>query len=140
MSVRHVLFGAALLSVFAGAADGQQKAKKPAKDRNRITLEEIEKSSALNGLQAVRSLRAFWLSSRGATSLRTDPSDQSITPVTKDQALVVYVDGVRRGGVGDLEQIPIEQIRELKFLPADEATTRFGAGHPLGAIEVLSRK
>ena len=85
-------------------------------------------------------MRAFWLSSRGATSLRPDPADQSMTPVTKDQALVVSVDGVRCGGRAELELMSIGQIKELKFLPADEATTRFGAGHPLGAIEVLSKK
>jgi hypothetical protein len=130
-----------MLLAFAGTAHGQAKAKKPAKERNRITQEEIAKSTAQNALQAVRSLRGFWLSSRGATSLRPDPTgDPAFVPVTKDQALVVYVDGVRRGGLPDLEMISIDQVKELRFLPSDEATTRFGAGHPLGAIEVSSRK
>ena len=140
MRIRCAVLSLTLLGL-AGTADGQQKEKKPAKDRNRITQEEIAKSSAQNALQAVRSLRAFWLSSRGATSLRPNPAgDPGFVAVTKDQALVVYVDGVRRGGLPDLEMISIDQVKELKYLPSDDATTRFGAGHPLGAIEVLSKK
>jgi len=53
--------------------------------------------------------------------------------VTKEEAMVIYVDGVRRGGLDELRALAIEQVQELRFLSAEEATSRFGMGHPFGA-------
>src|SRR5712692_6234146 len=116
----------ALLVVTASAVQGQEK--KVRKERNRITEDEIEHSSAKNALQAVTRLRPAWLSSRGSASLSA--------PMTKDQGIGVYVDGVRRGsGVQELETVPIEQVKEIRFFSVEEAVTQFGSENPLGAIE-----
>jgi hypothetical protein len=54
--------------------------------------------------------------------------------------IMVYVDGVRRGGLDVLQSIGIEQVGELRFLDANDATTRYGTGHVYGAIEVRTKR
>jgi hypothetical protein len=127
---RALVLAAGLLTV-AGAASGQDR---PRRDRNVITQDELDRSGVQNLDQAVRKLRPAWLSSRGAVSLLGG------VPVTKDEAMVVYVDGSRRGGLPELELMPVEQVSEIRFMSADVATMRFGAGHPFGAIDIITRR
>jgi hypothetical protein len=52
----------------------------------------------------------------------------------------VYVDGMRRGDVQELRSIPLEQVAEIRYLPAEEAVVRYGSDLPFGAIEVTTKK
>src|SRR4051812_13017376 len=62
---------------------------------NIISEDELAKSAARNGLQAVQMLRPDWLRARGATSIReTAPAE-----------VVVYVNEQRLGGPEQLEGI-----------------------------------
>jgi len=132
MRYTPIVLGMMLLAG-AGSADGQQR---PRRDRNLITLEELQQSGTQDLYQAVRKLRPAWLSSRGAASISPDGSGM----VTKEEAMVVYVDGARRGGLDELRAFPFEQAAEIRFLSSDVATSRHGTGHPFGAIEVVTRK
>jgi hypothetical protein len=131
--VRYAPFILGLALCTAGVAEGQQR---PRRDRNLISQEELQQSGTQDLYQAVRKLRPAWLSSRGATSIAPDGSGV----VTKEGALLVYVDGQRRGELDELRAFPFEQAGEIRFLSADQATSRFGMGHPLGAIEVITRR
>jgi hypothetical protein len=51
----------------------------------------------------------------------------------------VYLDDARLGGVEQLRWIPATTVREMRFLSAIEATTRYGVGHSGGAVVVMSR-
>ena len=97
---------------------------------NVITAEEIASSSATNAYDAVRQLRSHWLTTRGVSGTRDAGAG----------GIVVYVDGARRGGLDALEQIGIEQVGEIRFLDASNATTRYGTGHTNGAIEVRTKR
>lgn len=97
---------------------------------NVITAEEIARSSGSNALEVVRQLRSHWLTTRGVAGAN-DPGAGGI---------MVYVDGVRRGGLESLEQIGIEQVGQIRFLDANNATTRYGTGHPNGAIEITTKR
>ena len=133
MRVRPMVLGALMLALGAGVATGQEKDKKPKRDRNLITHEEIEKSGGKNALQVVRSLRPMWLSNRGG----------GMVPgvAGKDEAIGVFVDGVRRGkGIRDLEDVAIEQVEEIRFYSVEAAVSKFGPDNPHGAIEAISKK
>lgn len=139
MGIRDAGLSLLMLVVGAGVALGQEKDQSAKKDRNVITFQELEKSGARSAMHAIRKLRPFWLSSRGATTLRTD-ANGAAAAVTRDEAMGVYVDGVRRGGTSELDLIAIEQVDAIRFYSAEAAVTKFGSGNPLGAVEVVMKK
>ena len=53
--------------------------------------------------------------------------------------LVVYMNESRLGGSDQLRQIPLSDIREIRYFTAADATTKWGTGHTAGAIQVISR-
>lgn len=53
---------------------------------------------------------------------------------------VVYVDDVRLGAPDLLRTVMRASVREIRFLNASDATTRFGTGHMSGAIQVLTKR
>ena len=89
---------------------------------NRIVMAELEGLGKLDALQAVQRLRPRWLQSRG------------------DGQPTLYVDGAPRGNVEDLRFMPSDQIEQIDYLSASDATNRFGTGHQGGAILVVSRR
>jgi len=85
-------------------------------------------TNTANVYDAIRRLRSDWLRIRGATSTREGGG-----------GIVVYVDGVRAGGVDRLEQITLTQVVKVRYVGPSDATTRWGTGHSAGVIEVLTR-
>ncbi len=120
-----------LVGCAAASGTGQREGRRS----NIITAEEIASVSANNAYEVVQRLRPGWLITRGVSTTR-DPTIEG-GPVT---GIVVYLDGVRRGGVEVLRDIPVEQLKELRWIDAKDATTRYGTGHTSGVIEVYSRR
>lgn len=89
--------------------------------RDAITREEITGSSATTAYEAVRLLRPAFLRSRGGESP------------------VLYVDGVYRGDLRGMEQIPAATVREIRYLDSTDATMRYGTGHTGGAVLVTTQ-
>lgn len=120
---------AACASKPSGATATQQSSR-PRTSRDLITAEELASIDAQTALQAVQRLRPNFLQTRGGASM-------SITsgPVN----VVVYVDQTRMGGPNTLSQIPVTEIREIRYLNATDATQRYGTGHGAGAI-IVTRK
>ena len=52
---------------------------------------------------------------------------------------MIYVDGVMYGKLESLHSLNIEEIREIEFISAGDATTRFGTDHLGGAILIRTR-
>lgn len=102
---------------------------------NTITAEEIASVSASTAYEVVQRLRPQWLVTRGAAGTRAPILEGGLSG-----GIVVYLDGVRRGGVDALREIPAEQVRELRWLDAKDATTRYGTDHSSGVIEVYIRR
>lgn len=132
-----VLAALAALVAFPLAAqdpDGS-KAKKPRKDPNVITLEEIEavRDRAETAMAVIRYERPQFLRARGATSFGNTRSGRSV-PYPK-----VVVDGVPRGEIDVLNQLPSMTVREIRYLSAADASIRFGTDYDGGAILVLTR-
>ena len=102
------------------------------RNRNTITYEEITTSSTGNAsaYDLIQRLRPEYFRSRGPSSL------SNTTPVTA----VVYVDEVRYGEIQSLRALNSAHIREVHYINASDATTRFGTDHVGGAILITTRK
>lgn len=95
-----------------------------------LTREEISTSGATTAYEAVVQLRPAFLRARGARSLR-DP-----TPLSP----IVYVNDMRHGGIETLMSIRADEIDEIRFISAADATTRWGTGHTGGVIQVRAQQ
>ena len=91
-----------------------------------ITEAEIRSSVYQNALEVVQSLRPAMMRPRqgGANA----------------QAIMFYLDGVRMSELNGLSTIPAERVREIRFINARDATTRWGTGHDSGVILVTTKR
>jgi hypothetical protein len=53
---------------------------------------------------------------------------------------MVYIDGVRGASLDDLREVQADRVKECRFLNANDATTKYGTGHPAGAIEIITKR
>jgi hypothetical protein len=117
------------LAVLATHGCATRSGSKPSGDRDVLLSEEIERTSAVSAHDAVRQLRPEWLRRRGRSSIQN----------ANAEALIVYLDGVRVGGVQTLTSIAVGSILEIRHLDGRDATTRFGTGHAGGALLIRTR-
>jgi outer membrane cobalamin receptor len=120
------VFLTALLAACASTSGGTTAGRQ----RNVISQQEIADSNLTTAYEIVESLRPEYLRSRGMASMRSE------TPETA----VVYIDGVRAGGLEALRQISRDILQEIRFLSGSDATTMYGTGHGGGAIQVITRR
>jgi hypothetical protein len=50
----------------------------------------------------------------------------------------VFLDEQRLGGPSTMRGLPIENVREIRYVAPRDATTRWGTGYPAGAIVVVT--
>jgi hypothetical protein len=143
-----------LLLVLAGPLHAQRAAA-PAHDRDRISPEEVQRSTATDAYQLVQSLRSFWFTRREArlaTRLPATPKRDaeglvdgmnSHTPEagTPEEAegpdgLIVILDRTLLGGPEALREIPINRVLSVEFLSSAQASSRYGRRSRDGAIVV----
>ena len=110
------------LSVFiliACTSNGAER--KPMRPKNFISQEEIkELAAAGTAKDAIENARPIWLRNKGI-----DPS--------------IYMNGMLMGGLDQLDNISINSVKEMRFLPSAEATTMYGTNNMGGVIEIKSR-
>lgn len=99
--------------------------------RDVITRAEIEELNVRDAYDVVERLRADLLRGRGAPTF-SDLGQEASRPV-------VYVDGNRYGRVAALRSIRAEDVAEIRYLSAADATTQFGTGHTGGVLLVTLR-
>ena len=128
--VSHVLRFAAVLVLAACASTGGGGGSSAGSDRTLLSGEELQVEIGRNLEDVIRQRRPTWLRTRGSTSFQ-EPGDGEIQ---------VYVDGTRMGGLAVLRTVTAEGVESVRFLNPGEATTRFGTGHPNGAIVVQLRR
>lgn len=127
-----------VVAVSSGCASGGTSSGTSARSsRSQDVIGEAEIATrvrdATNALQIIEQLRPQMLRSRGSSSL---------TPgATSDDALPrVYVDDISYGNVNSLSNLNSVSIREIRFIKAGDATTRWGTGHTGGVILVTTKK
>lgn len=132
--------GLLLLAGCAAASAPQAGGTAPAPARvergslNLITSAEIEAAGAdmLNAYDLVERLRPTMMRFRNQTA-GTRSTGDVLGPVA-------YVDDQRLGALDLLRTVMRASVREIRYLSATDATTRFGTGHPSGAIQVLTKR
>jgi hypothetical protein len=119
------------------ASSGTSSGTSARSSRSQDVIGEAEIASrvrdATNALQIIEQLRPQMLRSRGSSLL---------TPgATSDDALPrVYVDDISYGNVNSLSNLNSVSIREIRFIKAGDATTRWGTGNTGGVILVTTKK
>jgi hypothetical protein len=103
------------------------EARRPRRDRSKITAEELAGRTEADLLSYLQGSRPQWLRVRGKGS------------INMSEQVWVYRDGVKIGGVGALRQIRTNEIREIQHMDGPQATQRYGLDHGAGAIFVLTR-
>ena len=102
------------------ASNGAER--KPMRPKNFISQEEIkELAIAGTAKDAIEIARPIWLRRKALQ----DPS--------------IYMNGVLMGGLDQLDNISINSVKEMRFLPSAEATTMYGTNNMGGVIEIKSR-
>lgn len=115
--------------------------KKPPKGRaNLITEEEIAflGGTVQTAYGIVQRLRPGMLRVRSGNTSQS--SDGNSTMDAGANEIMVYLDNQKMGGVRALEDITLSQIKEIKYLSANDATTLFGTGNTAGAIQVIGKR
>lgn len=135
MPIRAAMIAALLLTACGGgsaasSAGTNTPAPRPARGSANLIVEaEITGGGARNALEVIQLLRPSMLRARnGATAEQAG------------MEIVMYLDGVRAGGRDALTAVPADRVKEIRFLNASDATTRFGTGHPLGAVLVTTKR
>jgi len=121
-----VMSGLLALSIAGGCAGGTRPAAGTPEDRSLITREQMLVRHFATAYDAVHSIRGNWLIARGKESLN------------RNVEILVYVDGVRMGGIRTLQSISTETVQYIRFFSGIEATTRWGLDHGRGAIFVVT--
>jgi hypothetical protein len=96
-----------------------------------IVEAEVAAAGVTNALEAVQRLRPAMLRSRAGGASQSNPQGEPIA---------VYLDGVKVGGPEQLVSVTALAVKEIRFINAADATTRFGTGHPSGAIMVTTKR
>ena len=89
-----------------------------------IVEEQLRGNSYTSVYDAVVALRPNWLRTRGTDSFRAPTEIQ------------VYIDNVRVGGTGNLQQIAAISAYYVQYYDGLEASARWGLGHGAGVIYV----
>jgi hypothetical protein len=130
-----VVLAALALTVAPLLAQDNPENPKLRRRTNVISFAEIEsiRDQATDLMTVVQRLRPQFLRPRGAASFGNNRSGKSV-PVAQ-----VVVDGVHRGDVQVLRQLSTQSVKEIHYMSAADATTRFGTGFDAGAILVTTR-
>lgn len=122
-----VAFGLAALGCGSG---GSGTASQPATESrvtrgpaNLITEAEIRSSSVQNALEAVQSLRP--------AMMRPRPGGGPV---------MLYLDNVKMMDLNVLTTVPAGRVLEIRYISAQDATTRWGTGHASGVILVTTKR
>jgi hypothetical protein len=120
---------ALVLTACAGANAARESRDTAPRHDSDVTAEELAGTNGSTAYDAVRQLRPTWI-------MRGRPT--AVVPRNQAQ-LIVYVDGIRyAAGIESLQLLPIRSVASLRYFSPGSAEARFGAGHLLGAIEVLT--
>lgn len=124
-----LLFAVSSIVLSCAAGAPSDSARPRSSSRNVISQEELaELPAQLNAYEAVQRLRSTWLRTRGVAGMGSS------------QAVMVYVDNVRAGGVDFLHSRPLDGIVELRYFSGTDATTKWGTGVGAGVIELITRR
>ena len=129
----RVVMAAVVVAIGVGCSSGASTSGATGSARAPSEAEITSRAAeASNALQIVQKLRPQMLQSRG----RFSPADSSGSATIPK----VVVDDVSYGSVESLANVNAMAVREIRYLSAADATTRWGTGYPGGVILVSLKK
>ena len=81
-----------------------------------------------NAYDIVRQLRPEWLTRRAPV----------VFGETTAQTVPVYLDDFRYGEIDSLRGVHVQTIASIRFVPPSIATSRWGTGHVMGVIQIIT--
>ncbi len=90
-------------------------------DRNVMTMEDLAPYQGGTAYEAVDRARRQWMRTRGSDRVG------------------VWLDGRELGGTGELRNVLVAQLREIRYLEPREARAEYGVGYDSGVILLVSR-
>lgn len=124
-SIHPVLLLATVAAIACAPAAGTGERR----SSNVITRQQIVDSQVSNAHDVISRLRPTFLRSRGRTTISSGAPEYP----------EVYLDGQRYGEIESLKTLIVDNIKEIRFLNAADATTKYGTGHTAGIIEIVTR-
>jgi len=128
-TMKHSLHIPLVLLIAALATQNATEAQIPSAmqhtTRQTITAKELAKNPQTDLYAYLTRRHPLWLNTRGPVESRSP-------------GVVVYVDGMRRGGVEELRRIPLETVVWVDHYSGPEAALRWGSGHSHGTIHVAT--
>jgi hypothetical protein len=118
-----------VLLVTAGCASSQSGGV--VSTREILTAEEMSRTTALTAYDAIQVRRPAFLAGAQRRALR-DVDQPDTRPV-------VSVNGIYYGEVESLRDIPVREIKEIRFLEANDATRVLGSAYAGGVIMVTTK-
>jgi hypothetical protein len=88
-----------------------------------ITEAEIAATRYQNAMDVIQNLRP--------AMMRTRPGGGPV---------MFYLDEVKMVDLTSLSTVPVNRIREIRYISAQDATTRWGTGHASGVILVTTKR
>ena len=115
----------------ASSADASRPRPTASRSMNVVTAEEIQRQGGSSLLDVLRNLRPLWF--------RENPTTIRGRAIYAD-AVIVYIDGQRVGGLVSLNEIPVRSVIQVRYYSASEAQGRFGLDNLQGAIDVTTTR
>lgn len=148
MTLRVIVGVLAIASLGACASGGSSKAPAPSSaaaapntvrrgSANLITQAEIESAQLETIYDVIERLRPNMMRTRGQMGRVAGAAEgQSGAGMS---TIKVYLNGTGIGDISMLRGIQASSVKQVQFLSASDATTRFGTGNDAGAILVTSK-
>ena len=117
-----------LAALTAGGCASTGSSSGVSSDRNEIGREQLADMPEASAYDAIRRLQPRWLRPRSAgTRMNLSAED-----------IAVYVNDQRDpGGLSVLRAFGTTQLERIEYFDSRRATTRWGTGHPAGAIVLV---
>jgi len=96
-------------------------------DPSVITREQIAVNHFVTAYEVVEGMHQNWFQTRGPDSFASPTQ------------VIVYLDGVRLGGIAALRNIPAGDVAYIRHYSGIDATARWGLDHGAGVIFVATR-
>jgi hypothetical protein len=124
--------GILLLLLFSAAActTGGSGSSEPRRDRNRLVQEELDEWNQFTAWDAVQRLRPMWMRPGG---VRNSANPAGHYPY-------VFADGSPYGPMESLRSFRVENLQEMQFVDATDATIRYGGQYQGGVILLTTKR
>jgi hypothetical protein len=124
----------------SGTSSGASEPRPVRGSANFISEQEIAQGTYQTALEIVQSLRPQMTRNRSTTTSASRSTAGYTDAAAATAGVVVYMDDTRLGEVATLSTIPAQRVKEIRYISASDATTRWGTGHSSGVIQVVMKQ